>query len=233
MKSLQKTFDILEYVVLQNGRPVTPSDAAENLKINLVTCTRIMGELTGRGYLVQISRKTGYIPGPMIPSLMTRHNVYEQIAVAAQNPIAELSAQLNRQVNIAVLHKERRIMLCYHLTDPDMKPWDRFTFTDHWNTATGRLLIAALDDNEAKKMIRSCGLKKFPVKELEQMRRENMVCFEQNELSIIGRSISITGYPVMAFGFGVPQERTKEAIKLSAQTAEKIRLALCKPNQAY
>ena len=60
MKSLQKAFDILEYVVLQNGEPVTPTRAAAALSINLATCTRIMGELVKRGYLVQISRPGYY-----------------------------------------------------------------------------------------------------------------------------------------------------------------------------
>ena len=107
MKSLQKTFDLLEYVFLRNGSSVTPSEAADALGINLVTATRIMGSLVERGYLIKISRKDGYAPGPMVMALGSRHNAYERLTAAARQPVEDLSNQLNRQVNLSVLNGEK------------------------------------------------------------------------------------------------------------------------------
>ncbi|MBO4630410.1 MAG: hypothetical protein J5858_00665 [Lentisphaeria bacterium] len=233
MKSLQKTFDILEYVVLRNGESVTPSRAAEELGINTVTCTRIMGELVKRGYLVQVSRKEGYIPGPMIITLNTRHNCYEQLAAAAHGPISRLSERMHCQVNLSVMNREHRIMLCYHLHSLNLKPWDHFSFTDHWETATGRLLIALMEEKEARKLTREAGICPFPKKELERIRRDGWVRFEQDQLIVIGRGIQIPGYPAAAFGFGVAPELEKTAMEASAETAGEIIRILQKPNQAY
>jgi len=233
MKSLQKTFDILEYVVLRNGENVTPSRAAEELGINAVTCTRIMGELVKRGYLVQVSRKDGYIPGPMLITLNTRHNGYEQLAAAAKDPIRRLSERLRCQVNLAVMNRGRRIMLCYHLGGQNLKPWPRFAFADHWETATGRLLIAQMEEKEARKLIHEAGIRPFPGKELEQIRREGWVRFEQDRLIVIGRCIRIPGSPVAAFGFGVLPQQERTAMEASAETAAEIVRIVQRPNQAY
>lgn len=233
MKSLQKVFDILEYVVLQNGEPVTPSRAAESLSINPATCTRIMGELVKRSYLVQISRRDGYIPGPMIPSLGTRHNSYEMLTAAARAPIERLSEQLGCQVNFSVLHAGRRIMLCYHLARRSLKPWDHFVFSDHWETATGRLLTAALDEDEARRLTAAAGIHPFPRKELQAIRRTRSVRFRQDRLEVMGHLIEIPGYPAAAFGFGVLPDRADEAFGLSAETAAEIIEILNQPNKSF
>jgi len=234
MKSLHKTFDILEYVVLQNGECVTPSRAAEALDVNPATCTRIMGELVKRGYLTQVSRKNGYTAGPMTVSLGTRRNGFERLAEAGRGPVRELSERLGRQVNLAVLDHDRRIMLCYHLSDREMKPWDRFFFaSDHWDTATGRLLIAALDDREARKLTAALGIRPFPARTLAEIRRKGSVRFEQNELVVIGHLLRLPGFPAAAFGFGIEPENADRAFAASTETAEKIRTALVRPNQAY
>ena len=233
MKSLQKSLDVLEYVVLQNGEKVTPSRAAEALSLNLATCTRIMGEFVKRGYLVQVSRKDGYLPGPMLASLVTRRNPCERLADAARGPIRELSETLRRQVNLAVMNRNRRIMLCYHLGQYDLNPWDHFFFSDHWDTATGRLLIAALDDREARKILAEAGIRPFPRKELEAMRENGSVRFRLEELEIIGHAVRVPGCPAAAFGFGVEPEQADEAFAASSETARRIIRTLEQPNQAY
>ena len=233
MKSLQKTFDILEYVVLQNGEPVTPTRAAEALSINTATCTRIMGELVKRSYLVQISRREGYIPGPMIPALGTRHNSYEMLTAAARAPIERLSERLGCQVNFSVLHAGHRIMLCYHLGRRSLKPWAHFVFSDHWETATGRLLTAALDEREARRLTAAAGIHPFPRKELLEIRRTHSVRFRQDRLEVMGHLIEFPGYPAAAFGFGVLPDRADEAFGQSAETSAEIIEILNQPNQSF
>ena len=234
MKSLHKTFDILEYVILRNGENVTPSEAADALQVNLATCTRIMGELVKRGCLQKVSRKSGYVAGPMVASLNTRQNLYKRIADAAELPVKKLSEALRCQVNISVLHENERIMLAYHLPGYPAAPWEIFRFSDHWDTATGRLLLAALEESESKKVCKNCGIKPYPGELLRKIRDDGYVRFEQDSLCVIGHWIRIPGYPVAAFGFGVPQEFSDKAFELSAEAAEEIRKKLTAPVcQAY
>lgn len=229
MKSLHKTFDILEYVILRNGKKVLPSEAAEALDINLATCTRIMGELVKRGYLEKVSRKSGYIAGPMIVSLNTRNQLYKRIADAAAEPVRQLSEALNCQVNIAVLNQAQRVMLAFHLADYPVFPWQKFRFEDHWDTATGRLLLATLEKGEAKAICKSAGITPFPADYFEQLRKDGFVRFAWNDLCIIGHLIRVPGYPPAAFGFGVPPQQADRALELSAAAALKISVKLTMP----
>lgn len=212
MKSLDKALALLEYVVLQNGAPVTPGDAARALGMTAANCTRLMRNFVERGYLTQISRREGYAPGPMLPALCTRSNPFQRLAAAAAPEITALADTLGCQVNLAVLHREERIMLCCRFGDPAAIPWQRFRFTDHEWTATGRLLAAARDEGDgAAASIR----------------------FRQGELEIIGRLIRLPGYPAAAFGFGTAPERAEEAETLSDSAAEAIRRKLLPAGGPY
>lgn len=235
MKSLHKTFDILEYVVLQNGRRVTPSEVAEGVGINIATCTRIMGELLKRGYLEQISRKEGYIAGPMIVSIATRDSLYKQMANAAAEPIYQLSTALTSQVNAAVMQGSTRIMLTYYFRDYYMTmPWKQFHFMDHWQSAAGRLLLSSLDDREAKKIcLKDLKLEKYPKEEIETMRKNGFVRFEKDDKIILGHIVRCPGFPALAFGLAVQPEQAEKAFELVKQTAVKISNNLTGSGTAY
>ena len=232
MKSLHKTFDVLEYVVLRNGANVTPSEVANALALNPATATRILTELVKRGYLDHVSRKEGYIAGPMVVSLGTRRNPYQRIAAAAREPVAELAATFQHQVILAVLNLDRRVMLGYCLNDPEAQPWDRFFFTDRWETATGRLLLSALDERTALKLVPEA--ERAAAKAvLPELRKQDCHMFEIAGETVIGCRVRVPGYPVAAFGFGVAPERAEEALKEAAAAARRIEQRLRKPLRAY
>lgn len=222
MKSLQKTFDLLEYVFLQNGASVTPSEAAEALEINLVTATRILGSLVQRGYLIKVSRKDGYAPGPMIMSLGTRRNSFQRLARAARQPIKELSNQLNRQVNLSVLNENRRVMLCFQLNGNYTEPWNKFFFNTHYYTGTGRCLLAALDFATARKLTDEVVTPEELKQELSAIASRGYARFEAENEVVIGHLIQVPGLPAAALGFGVARENADEALKLSSQTVKNI-----------
>ena len=233
MKLTNKIFDVLEFVFLQNGNAVTPSMIADIQGMNIATATRILQDLNARGYLHQVSRKTGYVPGPMIESLATRKNVFSEIANAAAAPVRELSEAIQQQVNISVLDGVRRVMLCFYLPRIGLSPWDHFFFTDHWQTATGRLLLASLEKTEAESVFRVCRIPEKNLAVLKKIRMTGYVCFRQDDLVVMGHLVRVPGYPAAAFGFGVPPEQEKEAFLLSGKTAKTISRNLCKNNKAY
>lgn len=222
MKSLQKTFDLLEYVFLRNGSSVTPSEAAEALGINLVTATRIMGSLVARGYLVKVSRKEGYAPGPMVMALGTRHNAYERLTAAARQPVEELSNKLNRQVNLSVLENEKRLMLCYQLNGNYVQPWNKFFFCSHYRTGTGRCLLATLDFRAAQRIVGDAVPEAVLKKELEDIARNGYVQFEFDNEMVIGHLIKVPGFPPAALGYGIDKAHVAEALELSQETVKTI-----------
>lgn len=236
MKSLHKTFDILEYIVLQCGRHVTPSEVAEYANLNIATCTRIMGELVERGYLDKISRKAGYVPGPMVVSIGTRDNCYRRLAAAASEPVRLLAERVCMVVNLAVMNRDRRVMLCFHSCRRNWTPWNSFTFGgDHATTATGWLLLSAMEPEEAEKIIRAKNLS-VTRKELELTRKRGWVNFISPEdgIRVMGHLISVDGYPPAAIGFGIRKEDDPEEIlSLSEDAARKIQQKLTPDSRAF
>lgn len=211
MKSLQKTFDLLEYVVLRDGEFVTPSEAAEFTGLNLATCARIMGELVGRGYLDKVSRKEGYAPGPMCAALAMRKNGYTRLARAAKEPLQALSEFIGMPVNLSVASGSRRIMIVCCCAKPGWKPWNSFGFS--------------LDDP---------GMATNPL--LRGEAAEDVVNFrdEEAKLWIQGCAVRAPGFPAAAFGYGVPDEvDSGRALALAVETAREIEKKLTVSYQAY
>lgn len=231
MKSLHKTFDILEYIALQDGKKVTPSEAAAFTGLNPATTTRIMGELTKRGYLEQVSRKEGYLPGPMCAALGSRMNVYTRLADAAGEPLKKLSAFIQMPVNLSVLYGGNRIMLRF--SGPDgWTPWKRFLFPNEKDTATLPLLLAFTDRKKSagplpeditQEMLSGLGKKGYvdtPDKD--------------GRLRIMGHIIQAPGYPPAAFGCGVPKSiEHPKALEAVQETARAIQEKLAVKYNAY
>lgn len=211
MKSLHKTFDLLEYVVLRDGACVTPSEAAEFTGLNLATCARIMGELAARGYLDKVSRKAGYAAGPMCAALAMRRNGYARLARAAKEPLQALSEFVGMPVNLSVVSGNRRIMIVCCCGKPGWKPWDSFGFPlDGPGTATDPLLRG----EGGKDVVNFYDAK--------------------GNLWIQGCAVRAPGFPVAAFGYGVPNTVDPEqALALAVETAREIEKKLTVSYQAY
>jgi DNA-binding IclR family transcriptional regulator len=232
MELLDKTFDLLEYVLLQNGRPVTPSEASESSGVPLSTATRILCDLTARGYLDKISRKSGYAPGPLVAALANRDNIYHRLALAANEPVRKLAALTLCPVNLSVWRGEKRIMLVYSGPSPYWKPWGALQFADHDTTATGRLLLASLPENEQRKLYPSLHFNGWPEVSSEEsfiavcakLKKDGFIRFSGvQQKAIIGHLIRVPDHPAAAIGFGTPDwNRCEEFFRASADAAREI-----------
>ena len=232
MDTLNKSFDLLEFVLLQNGRPVTPTEAARYTGLPLSTATRILSALAGRGYLDKVSRKSGYAPGAMVASLANRDNVYHRLALAAAEPIRILAARTLCAVNMAVLRGMERIMLVYMGPSPYWKPWERLQFSDHASTATGRLLLSTLSEEELLGMYKKLNLNNWPevkspeslLAECSKLKSQGFIRFiGYQQRVIMGHLIRVPGYPAAALGFGTPDHsRADEYFQESAEAAKRI-----------
>jgi len=243
VKSLAKTLDILEYIFNKNGAPATPGEVAENIEINAATCSRIIGELAGRGYIERVSRRSGYIPGPVLYALNLRRSPYGNIAAAAKEPIKKLAGELSTIINIAVMKNAYRYMLYFYTADPNKKfgLWTEY-FTDHYSTATGRLLLSVASPEEIDFVIKKLGLPKGEwngiktkdalLKELAGIAKSGFVKYPQNDIWVVGRIFKAPGYPHAAIGFGVEtEEKADLALSLLEKTVSDIERNLSLNNE--
>ena len=232
MKSLEKIFDILEYLVLQGGHAILPGEIAERLRISAPTCVRILQSLVLRGYVVQLSRQAGYIAGPMICSLACRRNGYSDLVNASRSHLDSLSELLQMPVNLAVMHKGQRIML-YFSGKPSIQwhPWPQFLFSDHDRTATGRLLLSVLPKKEQQKLLSSeAYLHKLP----SWNQNSSIHYINEDGFHIQGFLLQIPNYPDSAFGYGVRAEQDADKIfSMGVKIAQEISKKLIAEYPAY
>ncbi len=214
MNSFDKSFLVLETVVLQNGAPMTPTAVSKLTGIHLVTCSRTMSALAKKGYLERVSAHLGYVAGPMCLSLGTRPGVYSKLSNAARKPLREFSELIQAQVNLSVDFNHQRIMLVCENPQPNYGFWPNFRFSYDGGAATDRLLWAALDE-------------KYPNRE-EILRTKHVEFTEQmTSLIIMGELVMVEGYPPAAFGYGfLPSLGIERIREVSHQTARRIEHAL-------
>lgn len=226
MNSFEKTFQILEHVVLQCGRPVTPGETAAACGLNAVTCTRLMVSLAERGYLERVSRRAGYVAGPMTVSLQTRRSAYTRLAEVSRRPLAELARRIDNPVNLSVLCKNERVMIVCESPRRDWRPWDTFRFSEEYDTAaTARLLGVFLSGEPTG----------ISARERKKILAEKRVEFTAaNGLVILGHLITAAGFPPAAFGFGVKPGSDLAAVRTqAASAASSIEAALNPENYTF
>ncbi len=236
MKVVVKTLDVLELIVNHPGKPVTPSVVASKLGINVTTCVRIMGCLTKRGYLRQISRREGYVPGPALFILRGRNQwEYNRVVDAAAGPVRELAFQLNTTVNISTMQHGIKYILYYHRGHSTRRILIQTQYTgDHHRTATGMLLMSqssedvqrefygAQTEDIHRKWDEITDFNSFR-KKMQTVRNAGEISYvDKGGLRIIGTMVNLgTSFPA-AIGFGYDGEDSAFALRCARETAQRI-----------
>jgi len=159
IKVLKKTFDIIEFIAGRHGQPVLPAEIVKAIKLNQATTIRILKDLVALGYLEQISRQKGYVLGPM-SFWISGGKSYRDVITRKADPLILSCAKASGQsVLLAVTVGTRRFILCHHNANPRFNvdvndPW----YEDMYKTATGRLLLAYMQEKELDDFVRNCGL---------------------------------------------------------------------------
>ena len=151
IKVLEKTFAILERIVIASPRPVRISELAEDFKINPATCARILKELQEAHYVVRISRQEGYTAGPRARTFSEQVSYREEILRAAETLVEKTS----RELGLSVLFCERagleRYVLLHRCHCRKLKiVLQNLSFHDLFSTATG-LVLSAFAPSPAKR----------------------------------------------------------------------------------
>ncbi|HEX2951791.1 MAG TPA: hypothetical protein VHV83_19825, partial [Armatimonadota bacterium] len=221
----------------QDGKPLTPSQAAAATGVNVATCVRIMAELVDAGYLAKISRRSGYIGGPQIFSLAGRQGVHQALVENSRDALRELAEKVGATVNLAIFAPDHRRIL---LSSPP--PGGRQvalqnlyeTADDFYLSATGRLLLSRATPTIRESVIAAVGLPgdswdgidsiSALHDALDKLRQSKEITFYHQgfNLWIIGAIIDVPNYPAFSFGFGVRAENKHMAIDACHQAALRI-----------
>lgn len=150
---IDKTFAILEQIVISSPAPMLPTQLADELGLNRATCSRLLKQLMEMGYILKVSRQQGYIPGPKLLTINNLAGFQQEFLNVAVPVIDRCANELQTSVLTAQLYHGKRYVLYHKNCNRDLDI--RITqpcFDDIFETATGLLLIA----NRSKEERLSC-----------------------------------------------------------------------------
>jgi len=217
---INKAFDIIEFLA-QGNQGKNLGEISSHLKMNAGTCANILKTMLHRKFVDQKSVRGAYMLGPMIYYL-SRRNVYRgDLAVAAEKPTADLAKEVNETVLVAALRgNERFVILQFDGNQSVQVSRDFFEKSIIYRTATGRLLLAYLDEKYLKAFLTEHALPgsdwpdadSFPKlqAELAAIRRQGWVCFRQDSnITTIAYPIRENDRTIAALGLFLPTFRFK------------------------
>jgi DNA-binding IclR family transcriptional regulator len=159
IKVLNKTFAILEEIVIASPAPVSLNTLSEKLDINKATCSRIIGDLVAAGYLEQVSRLEGYTAGARAHAFSEMLS-YKDTLVSEARPIIKSCAEaIKESVLLAELSGLERYILCHYNYNESLNiNIDKLSFNDLYDTATGVMLLAYADKTTVDAVVKRNGL---------------------------------------------------------------------------
>ncbi|MFN7280766.1 MAG: IclR family transcriptional regulator [bacterium] len=154
---LLKAFDILEKIAQANGQSLTITEISADLGMNQPTAANIINTMISRGYIEHVGKKKGYKLGPNAFSLTNVVPYGKELVNAAKDIMDELTAKLNETCIIGVLRNYKRYIL-HFVNAPQEVQVNLSSERNVYETASGRLLFAYLNEKERARFISQNGL---------------------------------------------------------------------------
>ena len=150
---------ILSAVADGKGEPVTIGNIAKKVDMPSSTVSHIVSTLASDGYLIKVSRKSGYVIGPALHYL-TRYGIYEAELVGICRPIMRwIERTTHATAVLSVIKSGRKFIIDY--ADDEQKLFaehTRIRMGDIYRTATGRAILAEMERDEVAKLYNSLGV---------------------------------------------------------------------------
>lgn len=235
---MNRAFDIIEYIASDPETPKMLSDIAKRTGLNAATCANIIKTLVDRRYVEKLDKKRGYLLGFMAYSLSKNYNYSGFIVSAAKQEIELLTKEINENSLCAILKNGKRVSVvkanCTHELQANT------AFEKHpYDSASGRLLIAMLPDEELQNFIQLFGqsgqkfwegsenMDLFRM-EIERIRQEKYA-IQITDKQIVGIAIPIYNSQKVIASLAVylpatrfSKERKSELLRKMHLTAQKI-----------
>lgn len=235
---IHRALDIIEYVAQDAERPKLLSEMATQLSLKPGTCANIVKTLLTRGYLEKTDSQKGYLLGKHFFSLSGNTGYKKDLIEAADTEMEQITKAINESSLLAVLKGENRVVIhrkesgqLVQAHTPDEKK--------AYDSSTGRLLIAMLDDEDLEKFITRFGLppaniwhnahtKKKIYEQVKQIRKNGYALIEDS-VQIVGLAAAIykNNKAVASLSIYIPsfrfnQQIKNKMIKLGVEAAKSI-----------
>lgn len=236
---ITRALDILEFVSQHGKEPVQLIKIAENAGLSQPTTANIVKTLTSKNYLEQVGRKTGYRIGLAAFQLTGSQSYASDLVEASKQPLEELTLKLNETSLIGVIRNNKRQVL--HLVESNqILHVKTTTVANLYDTSTGRLLMAHMNEKQLQNILKAIGLPKKEVwpgaetkegldKALEKIRKDGYVKFISKHHTV-GFAIPVYKNKDVFASISVfipesryTQEQQEKILKLMQRAAMKIK----------
>jgi DNA-binding IclR family transcriptional regulator len=154
---LIKALDILELIAQADGQALTLTEISYTLNMSQPTASNIINTMISKGYIEHVGKKKGYKLGPSSFKL-TNVVAYEQELVDASKGVKDdLTNKLNETSLLGILRNQKRLILYVANSSHDIQVQVK-SERNVYETASGRLLLAYLNEGELKRFLQQNGL---------------------------------------------------------------------------
>lgn len=154
---LHRAFDILELIARDNTKALSLGEIANALQLNHATCANIIKTMVTRNYLEQLGPKKGYKLGYMAYQVVGNGSFEDKLKRAATELMENLTATLNETCLLAILKRQYRLIVHQVHAERDLMVRSSVE-KEAYNSASGRLLVALLPDDERDVFMDKYGL---------------------------------------------------------------------------
>jgi DNA-binding IclR family transcriptional regulator len=146
---LERAFRILEWLARADAPPRRLSEIAAYVGMSPAACSHVLRTMVRYGYVVQVAPRGGYRLGPMAAMLGRHHHPHDALIAVGQPLVERVADETGETTLLACLHGSRRLILCHAEGKQTIRvSSDAIVLEDIYGTATGRVLLAYLDEGE-------------------------------------------------------------------------------------
>jgi IclR family KDG regulon transcriptional repressor len=232
-------FDILELVARRNGHAITLTEISQELELNQSTASNIINTLVHRGYLEHIGKKKGYRLGPAAFRLTNEIAYGQELIDVSQDVMEALTARLGESCILGVLRNNKRYTLNVVNSKQEIQV-QVHSERNAYETASGRILIAFLNDKDLQRFVEMNGLPGAELwpgattaqglkEQLADIRRAEIVATNLQDRHVRGFAVPVfskggimAGLSVFLPEFRWNEEKEREIVRALREAARQI-----------
>lgn len=192
--------DIIEFLAKEGNRICTLTEIATTLGLNAGTCANIIKTLVVRGYVEKVEGKVGYRVGHMFEKLSAVNTFKNKLIEVSKIELEKLTEKYNENTLLAILNGNIRQAIL-RVNGTNTVQVVTITEREAYLTATGKLLIAMLPDQQLKEYVDSFGYPKVHF-ENEEEEIKSVFFKEVETIRKLGYVVNVGDREV--FGLAVP-----------------------------
>ncbi|AEC21007.1 putative transcriptional regulator [Pusillimonas sp. T7-7] len=145
---------LLMNVFHREVRPMSLTDIASEVNLDLSTVHRLLRTLGEHGYVVRDDRTKSYLPGPKALSPLSLFHPLNQLRHEARSVLESLRDSTNETIALVLFVGTERLVVDFVRGNHSLSPYyDAWLTSPLHGSASGKLLLAWKSDDERHKMM--------------------------------------------------------------------------------